>query len=49
MKINDSDMKKQFTNDGFYVFRSLLEPDLIDRLRRITDEVLAQQEEAHFE
>ncbi len=49
MKINDSDMKKQFTNDGFYVFRSLLEPDLIDRLRRITDEVLDQQDEAHFE
>lgn len=49
MKINDSDMQKQFTNDGFYVFRSLLEPELIDDLRRITDEVLAQQEEAHFE
>ena len=49
MKINDSDMQKQFVNDGFYVFRSLLEPDLIDGLRRITDEVLAQQDEAHFE
>ncbi|MDE0042715.1 MAG: phytanoyl-CoA dioxygenase family protein [Candidatus Poribacteria bacterium] len=49
MKINDSDMQKQFVNNGFYVFRSLLEPDLIDRLRRITDGVLDQQDEVHFE
>lgn len=49
MNINDSHLQKQFTNDGFCVFRSLLEPDLIGRLSRITDEVLAQQEETHFE
>ena len=49
MKIIDSDMQKQFMNDGFYVFRNMLEPELIDTLRGITDEVLAQQEEAHFE
>lgn len=49
MNINDSHLQKQFANDGFCVFRSLLEPDLIGRLTRITDEVLAQQEEAHFE
>ena len=48
MKIIDSDMQKQFMNDGFYVFRNMLEPKLIDTLRGITDEVLAQQEEAHF-
>ena len=30
MNIVDSDMQKQFVNDGFYVFRSLLELDLID-------------------
>ncbi len=49
MKITDSDMQKQFKNDGFCVFRNLLEPELIDKLRRITDEVLDQQEETHFE
>ena len=49
MNINDSHLQKQFTNDGFCVFRSLLEPDLIGRLRRVTDEVLAQQEVTHFE
>ena len=48
MKIIDSDMQKQFIDDGFYVFRNMLEPELIDTLRGITDEVLAQQEEAHF-
>ena len=48
MKINDSDMQKQFVNDGFCVFRSVLEPELIDKLRRVTDEALAQQEDAHF-
>ena len=49
MKITDSDMQQRFVNDGFYVFRNLLEPELIDKLRRITDEVLDQQEETHFE
>lgn len=49
MKITDSDMQQRFVNDGFYVFRNLLEPELIDKLRRITDEVLEQQEETHFE
>ncbi len=49
MKIIDSDMQKQFMGDGFYVFRNMLEPELIDTLRGITDDVLAQQEEAHFE
>ena len=49
MKIIDSDMQKQFMNDGFYVFRNMLEPELIDTLKEITDDVLAQQEEAHFE
>ena len=27
MKIIDSDMQKQFMNDGFYVFRNMLEPE----------------------
>ena len=49
MKIIDSDMQKRFMSDGFYVFRNMLEPELVDTLRGITDEVLAQQEEAHFE
>ena len=49
MKITDSDMQKQFTNDGFYVFRNILETELIGKLRQITDEVLARQETAHFE
>ena len=49
MKITGSDMQKQFTNDGFYVFRNILEPELIGKLRRITDDVLAQQETMHFE
>ena len=48
MKIIDSDMQKQFMSDGFYVFRNMLELELIDTLRGITDEVLAQQEAAHF-
>jgi phytanoyl-CoA hydroxylase len=49
MKIIDSDMQKQFMDDGFHVFRNMLEPELIDTLRGITDDVLAQQEKAHFE
>ena len=49
MKIIDSDMQKQFMSDGFCVFRNMLEPELVDTLRGITDDVLAQQEEAHFE
>ena len=49
MKTINSDMQKQFMNDGFYLFRNMLEPELIDTLRGITDDVLAQQEEAHFE
>ena len=49
MKIIDSDMQRRFMNDGFYVFRNMLEPELIDTLKEITDDVLAQQEEAHFE
>ena len=49
MKIIDSDMQKQFMSDGFYVFRNMLEPELINKLKGITDDVLAQQEEAHFE
>ena len=49
MKIIVSDMQGRFMDDGFYVFRNMLEPEMIDTLRGITDGVLAQQEEAHFE
>ena len=49
MKINDSEIQNQFIHDGFCVFRNILEPELIDKLRRITGEALAQQEDAHFE
>ncbi len=41
--------KARFEQDGFFHFEGLLEPELIARLTDVSDEVLSQQEAAHFE
>ena len=49
MKIIDSETQKQFMTDGFYVVKNILEPEMLAKLRSISDDVLTQQEKAHFE
>ena len=39
----------KFARDGFYVFESILDGPLLDRLSSFSDEMLAQQEPEHFE
>ncbi len=41
--------KARFEQDGFFHFEGLLEPQLIARLNDVSDEVLSQQDPAHFE
>lgn len=42
-------LRQQFIKDGFVVFRGVLEPELVGGLRAWSDEVLGEQEAAHFE
>lgn len=44
----DTTKRKRFEKDGFFLFRRILEPELVARLRSVSDAVLAEQEEAHF-
>ena len=41
--------RSQLESDGFALFENILEPELIARLTEISDEVLGQQDPAHFE
>ena len=49
MKITNSDKQQQFIKEGFYLFENILEPEILTELRLISDKVLSQQEEVHFE
>lgn len=49
MTIINSSKQQQFIKDGFYLFRNILEPEILTKLRTISEEVLSQQEKAHFE
>lgn len=40
---------RQLTHDGFCVVESVLPTEMVERLRVITDQMLAQQDDAHFE
>ena len=44
----DSAKRKSFVENGFIVFRNLLEPELVARLRRWSDEILSLQDKEHF-
>ena len=48
MNMSYLEKRMQFTKDGYCLFKNVLEAELIARLSNISDEVLAQQEEAHF-
>ena len=43
-----NEKRKQFDRDGFIVFESVVESDLIERLIEMTDEVLEKQSPGHF-
>ena len=49
MKTINSKKRNQFLKDGYYLFKSILEPEMIGKLRSISDAILAQQEKEHFE
>ena len=40
--------REQFIRDGFAVFESVLEAEMVSRLRSWSDGILGQQEEEHF-
>ena len=40
--------REQFIRDGFAVFESVLEAEMVSRLRSWSDGILSQQEEEHF-
>ncbi len=41
--------RKQFERDGFYIFKSILDTQMIYDLNELCDEILAQQEPDYFE
>jgi phytanoyl-CoA hydroxylase len=40
--------REQFEKDGYIVFEGILDSDTINRLNRLSDAILAEQDEAHF-
>ena len=40
--------RQQLDRDGFCLLENIIDAEMLDRLRAVTDEVLAQQDEAHF-
>lgn len=48
METIDSEKLDRILHDGYCRFENVLPPDMVERLRAVTDEVLAQQDEAHF-
>ena len=40
--------RQQLDRDGFCLLENIIDARMLDRLRAVTDEVLAQQDEAHF-
>ncbi len=44
-----SEKRKQFNKAGYYVFENIIEPNVLDQLRELTDNILAKQKKSHFE
>jgi ectoine hydroxylase-related dioxygenase (phytanoyl-CoA dioxygenase family) len=44
-----TEKREQFNKDGYYVFDKIIEPAMLDRLRELTDSILAEQDKSHFE
>ncbi|MEM7128029.1 MAG: phytanoyl-CoA dioxygenase family protein [Chloroflexota bacterium] len=49
MKLLNKTKRDQFHKDGYCLFQNLLEAETVERLREMSDHVLAQQERAHFD
>ena len=45
----DTEKQQRFLTDGSFLFENVLDPQLITKLNNISEEVLARQEQAHFE
>ena len=45
----DTEKQQRFLTDGFFLFENVLDPQLITKLNNISEEVLARQEQTHFE
>ncbi|MEM7535874.1 MAG: phytanoyl-CoA dioxygenase family protein [Chloroflexota bacterium] len=41
--------REQFAQDGFYLFEQVLESAFVEKLQTLSDDILAQQDAAHFE
>ena len=48
MPANYRDKRKQLARDGYCLLESVIEDDMLERLRAVTDGVIARQEAAHF-
>ena len=49
MRNGQNTRRERFARDGFYLFEDVLDPLMLDRLRRFSDDVLARQTPEHFE
>ena len=49
MKNGQNMRRDRFVSDGFFLFEDVLDPPMVDRLRRFSDDVLARQAPEHFE
>ena len=49
MKDGRNRKRDRFARDGFFLFEDVLDPHMLDRLRRFSDDVLARQAPEHFE
>lgn len=47
--MSNQSQRQQFTRDGFFVCKNILDAAMIDRLNDLSDTVLAQQQAAHFD
>lgn len=41
--------REQFETEGYFLFRDILEPELIARLGNVSDSILGEQDKQHFE
>ena len=49
MRNGQNTRRERYARDGFYLFEDVLDPLMLDRLRRFSDDVLAGQAPEHFE
>ena len=48
MSAEKNHRRDQFARDGYYICENVLEPDLVDRLNELSDQILDQQPPEHF-